>query len=158
METTLKLVKVSPLVLVILLVWAILRACAAVGVSVPEITTSSASVNYEVGQMISTQSSGDLTNATKNVAGAYAYWEKTGDSCFFGVQTPFSWAANMLPDQCPNDPDDEQTIAQLLERLWASFTGHGYSWAELIAMGGKAAAHVTAIVELARAYGVTLTP
>ena len=129
-------------------------------VPAPEVSFGTSSVTYETGQMIELTASFELTEAAKKVGGAYAYWETDQhdpNKCFFGIHTPFSWAANTVDGNCPEGPDDEAGIARLIEKLWKSFTT-GSTWAELIAMGGKAAGHVLAIIEVAKAYGVTLIP
>ncbi len=151
--------------------WAVMQVIALIsgtfsGTHAPEISfgsgSSSATVAYEYGQMMeTTYVSFELIEASKRVNGAVAYWEANSDgtSCFFGVDTGISWAATSLPGACPSSPGDEARIAELQSGLWENLRNEaGRTWADLLAMGGRAQQHVQAIIDLARAYGVILVP
>lgn len=146
--------------------WAVMQLFAWIGGAMsgtpaPEISfesSGSTTIIYESGQMLETAASFELIEASRRSGGAVAYWEadSDGSSCFFGIDTGDAWAANALPGPCPTGPDDSGRISELIQQLWDSFTKQ--SWSDLLALGGKAAKHVEAIIQLARAYGVSLTP
>jgi hypothetical protein len=126
--------------------------------SLPSNSTYAEPYSPPTGRLIDTGAAFDLTNASKSVGGAYAYWESDQngrDDCFFGIHSSLGWTANSLPGPCPSSPDDDARIGELIQKLWNSFSD-GRTWSDLLAT--RAAEHVKLIIEVAKLYGITLVP